>query len=232
MVLRTAPHSQWERRGDGLLTNVTISLLEALVGFEREVRGQGLMRIRGLAGKRVPGLRSLPLQPQETRALSWANQFAGWARTAVAAPASLGTLRALCLPLHPPYLQIEHLDGHKVQIGTSGVTRPGEVRWFQGEGMPQLEKVGGGCRAFPEKVVGCCAFPVCCMPMDARPGQFQGLTKLPMSCATQRGLKQGEGALQVRATGAHITRRHRPCCRHPCPPSALLPRRPRAATCG
>ncbi len=39
-------------------------------------------------------------------------------------------------------LQIEHLDGHKVQIGTSGVTRPGEVRWFQGEGMPQFEKVG------------------------------------------------------------------------------------------
>lgn len=39
-------------------------------------------------------------------------------------------------------VQIEHLDGHKVQIGTKGVTRPGEVRWFQGEGMPQFEKVG------------------------------------------------------------------------------------------
>lgn len=38
--------------------------------------------------------------------------------------------------------QLEHLDGHKVQVGAAGVTRPGEVRWFQGEGMPRYEKVG------------------------------------------------------------------------------------------
>lgn len=41
-------------------------------------------------------------------------------------------------------MQIEHLDGHKVQIGTSGVTRPGEVRWFEGEGMPIFEKTKRG----------------------------------------------------------------------------------------
>lgn len=75
VVLRTLPHPRFERRGDGLMYNETISLLEALVGFERE---------------------------------------------------------------------IEHLDGHKVQIGTKGVTRPGEVRWFQGEGMPQFEKTTRG----------------------------------------------------------------------------------------
>ncbi|EFN52402.1 hypothetical protein CHLNCDRAFT_138873 [Chlorella variabilis] len=75
VVLRTLPHPSFERRGDGLMYNATISLLEALVGFER---------------------------------------------------------------------QIEHLDGHKVQIGTQGVTRPGEVRWYQGEGMPQFEKTTRG----------------------------------------------------------------------------------------
>lgn len=37
--------------------------------------------------------------------------------------------------------QLEHLDGHKVQVGAAGVTRPGETRWFQGEGMPRFEKV-------------------------------------------------------------------------------------------
>lgn len=75
IYLRTLPHPVFERRYDGLLCNATISLLEALVGFERE---------------------------------------------------------------------IEHLDGHKVQIGTSGVTRPGEVRWFEGEGMPIFEKTKRG----------------------------------------------------------------------------------------
>lgn len=45
--------------------------------------------------------------------------------------------------LRPPrILQLEHLDGHKVQVGAAGVTRPGETRWFQGEGMPRYEKVG------------------------------------------------------------------------------------------
>lgn len=56
------------------------------------------------------------------------------------------TLHSCVLPLPlllslPSLLQIEHLDGHKVQIGTKGITRPGEIRWFQGEGMPQFEKV-------------------------------------------------------------------------------------------
>lgn len=41
----------------------------------------------------------------------------------------------------PAAAQLEHLDGHKVQVGTRGVTRPGEVRWYQGEGMPRYEKV-------------------------------------------------------------------------------------------
>lgn len=57
-------------------------------------------------------------------------------------------------------LQLEHLDGHKVQVGTGGVTRPGEVRWFQGEGMPRFEKVGGGLR-------GEGAACVCLMPLVA-----------------------------------------------------------------
>ena len=37
VVLRTQPHPTFERRGDGLLANVTISLLDALVGFQKEV---------------------------------------------------------------------------------------------------------------------------------------------------------------------------------------------------
>ncbi len=39
VILRTQPHPSFERRGDGLMHNATISLLEALVGFEREVGG-------------------------------------------------------------------------------------------------------------------------------------------------------------------------------------------------
>lgn len=69
------PHPTFERRQSGLLTNVTITLLEALTGFERE---------------------------------------------------------------------LEHLDGHKVQIGSSAITRPGQVRWFKGEGMPIHDAVDRG----------------------------------------------------------------------------------------
>ena len=36
--LRTQPHPHFERRGMHLMVNATITLLEALVGFEREVR--------------------------------------------------------------------------------------------------------------------------------------------------------------------------------------------------
>ena len=39
--LRTLPHPHFERRGMHLLANATISLVEALVGFELEVRGGG-----------------------------------------------------------------------------------------------------------------------------------------------------------------------------------------------
>lgn len=45
-------------------------------------------------------------------------------------------------PRHLPALpQLEHLDGHAVQIGYDGITRPGEIRKFVGEGMPVFEKV-------------------------------------------------------------------------------------------
>ena len=38
MALREQRHARFERRGTGLLANATISLLEALTGFNREVR--------------------------------------------------------------------------------------------------------------------------------------------------------------------------------------------------
>ena len=38
--------------------------------------------------------------------------------------------------------QIEHLDGHKVTIASSGVTVPGQVQRIPGEGMPLYEQVG------------------------------------------------------------------------------------------
>lgn len=40
--------------------------------------------------------------------------------------------------------QVSHLDGHRVQIGSKGVTRPGEVRRFTGEGMPVFERGSKG----------------------------------------------------------------------------------------
>lgn len=68
--IKTAPHTRFERRGDDLYTNVTISLTDALNGFE---------------------------------------------------------------------LQIEHLDGHKVQVTREKITWPGARIRKKGEGMPNFE---------------------------------------------------------------------------------------------
>eukprot|EP00271_Cylindrocystis_brebissonii_P013142 TRINITY_DN32752_c0_g1_i1.p1 TRINITY_DN32752_c0_g1~~TRINITY_DN32752_c0_g1_i1.p1 ORF type:complete len:351 (+),score=66.29 TRINITY_DN32752_c0_g1_i1:317-1369(+) len=39
---------------------------------------------------------------------------------------------------------ITHLDGHQVSLGTQGVTKPGEVRTYKGEGMPIHETTKAG----------------------------------------------------------------------------------------
>lgn len=39
-VVVTAPHENFERQGNDLLCNVTISLVEALVGFSKQVAAQ------------------------------------------------------------------------------------------------------------------------------------------------------------------------------------------------
>ncbi|KAL0919117.1 hypothetical protein M5K25_011192 [Dendrobium thyrsiflorum] len=65
--IRTAAHDRFRREGSDLHTTVTISLLEALVGFEKTMK---------------------------------------------------------------------HLDGHLVDIGMKGITKPKEIRKFKGEGMP------------------------------------------------------------------------------------------------
>lgn len=67
LKIRTMPHAVFERRGDDLYTNVTLSLQDALVGFTME---------------------------------------------------------------------IEHLDGHKVQVSRDKVTWPGARIRKKGEGMP------------------------------------------------------------------------------------------------
>ncbi|EFJ14233.1 hypothetical protein SELMODRAFT_109399, partial [Selaginella moellendorffii] len=74
-VVRTEKHDRFERHGNNLHTAVTISLLEALVGFEKEIK---------------------------------------------------------------------HLDGHAVSIGSTGVTKPKEVRRFRSQGMPIFESVNSG----------------------------------------------------------------------------------------
>ncbi|KAF4518647.1 hypothetical protein B566_EDAN005974 [Ephemera danica] len=68
--IRTMPHKRFERRGDDLYTNITISLQDALVGFS---------------------------------------------------------------------LEIEHLDGHKVQVSRDKITWPGARIRKKGEGMPNYE---------------------------------------------------------------------------------------------
>jgi len=68
--IRTLPHTKFERRGDDLYTNITISLQDALVGFD---------------------------------------------------------------------MNIEHLDGHKVQVTREKVTWPGARIRKKGEGMPSYE---------------------------------------------------------------------------------------------
>lgn len=74
-VIVTAPDATFERRGSDLHHNVTISLVDALVGFTME---------------------------------------------------------------------IEHLDGHKVTLAASGVTRPGQVVVIKGEGMPVYDSTHRG----------------------------------------------------------------------------------------
>eukprot|EP00243_Klebsormidium_subtile_P000473 TRINITY_DN107_c0_g2_i1.p1 TRINITY_DN107_c0_g2~~TRINITY_DN107_c0_g2_i1.p1 ORF type:complete len:348 (+),score=92.60 TRINITY_DN107_c0_g2_i1:216-1259(+) len=69
-VIKTRPHKTFRREADDLHMQVTISLVDALVGFEKD---------------------------------------------------------------------ITHLDGHKVAVGSKGVTKPGEVRKIKGEGMPAYE---------------------------------------------------------------------------------------------
>lgn len=85
----TQKHKRFQRDGNNLHSSITISLLEALVGFEKN---------------------------------------------------------------------IPHLDDHKVSIGTKGVTKPKEVRRFEGEGMPIHETLKKGDLyvtfevAFPESL--------------------------------------------------------------------------------
>ena len=38
-------------------------------------------------------------------------------------------------------MQVEHVDGHTVELKSEGVTRPGQVRVIKGEGMPVYESV-------------------------------------------------------------------------------------------
>ncbi|CAI5497048.1 unnamed protein product [Closterium sp. Naga37s-1] len=75
LVIKTRPHKLFERRGDDLHMNLTVSLVDALVGFKHS---------------------------------------------------------------------ITHLDNHLVEVGTSGVTRPGEVRKIKGEGMPIYDTTNKG----------------------------------------------------------------------------------------
>lgn len=75
IVVRTRPDSRFRREGNDLHTTVTITLLDALVGFEKD---------------------------------------------------------------------IDHLDGHKVAVGSNLVTKPKVVRKFPGEGMPVFESTKKG----------------------------------------------------------------------------------------
>lgn len=69
-VIRSVPHAAFTRDGNNLQMKMSISLVDALVGFKQNIK---------------------------------------------------------------------HLDGHEVSVGTSGVTKPGEVRKIKGEGMPIYE---------------------------------------------------------------------------------------------
>ncbi|CAI5959610.1 unnamed protein product [Closterium sp. NIES-65] len=78
LVIKTRPHKQFERRGDDLHMNLTISLVRCYLNLT----------------------------------VSLVDALVGFKHS------------------------ITHLDNHLVEIGTSGVTRPGEVRKIKGEGMP------------------------------------------------------------------------------------------------
>lgn len=67
--------------------------------------------------------------------------------------------------------QLKHLDGHAVAVGSKTVVRPGEQRWFKGEGMPIMDEVGwrpGRQRGWEER---CWMLQGLCEPISrVRPG--------------------------------------------------------------
>ncbi|KAG1365284.1 DnaJ protein ERDJ3B [Cocos nucifera] len=135
--IRTAPHERFRREGNDLHTTVTISLVQALVGFERTIEHldehlveigtkellfyeDGEPKIDGEAGDLKFRIRTAPHERfrregndlHTTVTISLVQALVGFERT------------------------IEHLDEHLVEIGTKGITKPKEVRKFKGEGMP------------------------------------------------------------------------------------------------
>ena len=112
----TAPHPLFTRDGNHLHYQMTISLVDALVGYDTTVR----VRHASPSPRRAAGTCAMACE--------------GGARE---------TSRGLRIVVYGGWgwaVQIEHLDGHKVKVSSAKVTRPGDTMRIAGEGMPLFER--------------------------------------------------------------------------------------------
>ena len=118
-VVMTQPHARFQRHGNDLLYNATISLVEALVGFSKQVLSWRLA--------------ISPLQHGK----AWLHRPCDCCWRCLCA--LLGKLTAEPLVVIQFMVQIDHLDGHKVTLQAKGVTIPGAQQVLPKEGMPLHE---------------------------------------------------------------------------------------------
>ena len=108
----TTQHAKFERDRHDLKCNLTITLLDALVGFSTEVRFSCFLR-------KIDEPRSSLCHAQRLQ-------------SSMCLLSKTSLMRDMCV-------QFEHLDGHKVKLEASEVTIPGQVFKVEKEGMPMFD---------------------------------------------------------------------------------------------
>ena len=129
------PHPHFSRAGDDLHLNLTVPLVDALVGFTKQA---GRRWVGQREGGWVAGWRGGGVACAQRRASLGRRPCAGRRalRPTSTPPPHLPRPPTQPRPAPHPPPQIEHLDGHKVTVANAGVTKPGDVLRVVGEGMP------------------------------------------------------------------------------------------------
>ena len=139
--IRTEPHARFERRGDDLYTNVTISLADALNGFElvsevapRSWEGRSMFFV----GLLVSCCCGSFLCKRRQKSFFSKSFFWGWWCSHFTKTIFL--FNNFRIKYHRFFFQdVAHLDGHKVHVVRDKITWPGARVRKKGEGMPNYE---------------------------------------------------------------------------------------------